>query len=224
VFTLPLFRWLNSEAGTRMLARLGQWCRRRGGIAILALAFIAVELLLRPFFPQEHDWADFLIRMCFFILGFVLYSNEGITLGVRRDWWVLLTLGTASVAVMLGMYLAELPVFDWADDRSTPWFYLIHSLTTIVAFSYSLVMLFVGKRFLNFTNGLLAYAREAVLPFFMLHQPAIVVVAFFVVQWDAALLLKLVPVVLVSFALAMGAYEGVIHRVRPLRALFGMRL
>ena len=224
VFTLPLFRWLNSEAGTRVLARLGQVCRRRGGIAFLALALIAVELLLRPFFPQEHDWADFLFRMCFYILGFVLYSNEGITLGVRRDWWVLLTLGTASVMAMLGMYLAELPVFDWAGDRSTPWFYVIHSLTTIVAFSFSLVMLSVGMRFLNSTHRLLAYAQEAVLPFFMLHQPAIVLVAFFVVQSDAALLVKLVTVVLVSFALAMGVYEGVIRRVRPLRMLFGMRV
>ncbi len=125
---------------------------------------------------------------------------------------------------MLGMYLAELPVFDWAGDPSTPWFYVIHSLTTIVAFSYSLVMLSVGMRFLNSAHRLLAYAQEAVLPFFMLHQPAIVLVAFFVVQSDAALPVKLVTVVLVSFALAMGVYEGMIRRVRPLRVLFGMRV
>jgi len=62
-----------------------------------------------------------------------------------------------------------------------------------------------------------------VLPFFVLHQPAIVVVAFFVVQWPMALLPKLVIVLAASFALALGLYEGLIRRVRPLRLLFGMR-
>jgi surface polysaccharide O-acyltransferase-like enzyme len=222
VITLPLFRWLLSEAGARLRTGLAQWCRRRGGIAWFVLAFIPVELVLRPFFPQEHDWADFLFRMCFFILGYVLYSDPDITQAVRRDWGVLLTLGTACVAAMLGMYLADLPVFDWAGDPSTPWFYLIHSLTTIVAVSYSLVMVFVGMRFLNVTNRLLVYSQEAVLPFFMLHQPAIVVIAFFVVQWNAGIPLKLVTVLVSSFAVALGLYELAIRRISFLRVVFGM--
>jgi hypothetical protein len=145
--------------------------------------------------------------MCFFILGFVLYSSEDIARAVRRDWWVLSTLGTACVAALLGMYLADLPVFEWSGDPSTPWFYLIHSATTIIAYSYSLVMLFVGMRFLNFTNRLLVYSQEAVLPFFMLHQPAIVVIAFFVVQWNAGIPLKLVTVLVTSFVVSLGLYE-----------------
>ena len=223
VFTLPLFRWLLTDAGLRVRAALGSLCRRRGGIAVFTLAFIAVELALRPFFPQEHDWADFLFQMCFFILGFVVYSNDDITGAVRRDWWVLATMGTACVAALLGMYLADVPVFDWAGDPSTPGFFLIRGLTTIIAYSYSLVMLFVGMRCLNFRSPLLTYAQEAVLPFFMLHQPAIVVVAFFVVQWPAALLPKLVIVLVAPFCLAMGLYEGLIRHVRPLRVLFGIR-
>jgi len=222
VFTLPLFRWLLSEGGLRVRTAWGSWCRRRGGIAVFVLAFIAVELSLRPFFPQEHDWADFLFRMCFFILGFVVYSSEDLAGAVRRDWWILLALGTACVVALLGTYLADLPVFDWSEDPSTPWYYLIRSATSIIAYSYSLVMLFVGMRFLNFSNRLLAYAQEAVLPFFVLHQPAIIVVAFFVVQWQAALLPKLIIVLTASFALALGLYELLIRRLRPLRLLFGM--
>jgi len=222
VITLPLFRWLMTETGLRVRTALGTLCRRPGGITVLVLAFIAVELALRPFFPREHDWADFLFRMCFFILGFVLYSSEDIAPAVRRDWWVLSTLGTACVAALLGMYLADLPVFEWSGDPSTPWFYLIHSATTIIAYSYSLVMLFVGMRFLNFTNRLLVYSQEAVLPFFMLHQPAIVVIAFFVVQWNAGIPLKLVTVLVTSFVVCLGLYELVIRRVGFLRVVFGM--
>jgi hypothetical protein len=83
-------------------------------------------------------------------------------------------------------------------------------------------MLFVGMRFLDFTNKWLKYAQEAVLPFFIVHQPAIIVIAFFVVQWNVGILPKLITVVLSSFVVSVGLYELIIRRIRPLRLLFGM--
>ena len=66
------------------------------------------------------------------------------------------------------------------------------------------------------------YGQEAALPFFVLHQPAIVVVAFFVVQWNVGILPKLLTVVVSSFLVAIGLYELLVRRIRPLRTLFGM--
>ncbi len=77
-------------------------------------------------------------------------------------------------------------------------------------------------RYLDFSNGWLQYGQEAVLPFFMLHQPVIMIIAFFVVQWDAGIPVKLPAVLLGSFAATIGLYELVIRRIGPLRALFGM--
>jgi glucan biosynthesis protein C len=77
---------------------------------------------------------------------------------------------------------------------------------------------------LDFTNKWLRYAQEAVLPFFILHQPAIVVLAFFVVQWEASIAVKLPIVVLGSFVISLGLYEALIRRVGPIRALFGMKV
>ena len=83
-------------------------------------------------------------------------------------------------------------------------------------------MLFVGMRFLDFTNRWLRYGQEAALPFFVLHQPAIVVIAFFVVQWNVGILPKLLTVVVSSFVVSAGLYELLIRRIRPLQILFGM--
>ena len=93
---------------------------------------------------------------------------------------------------------------------------------TIIALTYTLTMFFVGMRFLDFTNQWLTYAQEAVLPFFILHQPVIVVIAFYVVQWQAGILPKMVTVVASSFIVTMGLYELLIRRVAPLRMLLGM--
>jgi fucose 4-O-acetylase-like acetyltransferase len=222
LITLPLFRWLKGEGGQRFMARLGAFCERRGGLMVSIVPLVVLQFCLRPFFPQEHDWADFLFRMAFFVLGYLVYANERITAAVRRDGWLLLAVGTGIVAVLLGMYLADLPVMDWSEDRSLPQYYLILALITGVALCYTLTMLSIGMRFLDFTNRWLRYGQEAALPFFVLHQPAIVAIGFFVVQWDLGILPKLLILVATSFSLSLGLYELVIRRVRPLRALFGM--
>jgi hypothetical protein len=51
----------------------------------------------------------------------------------------------------------------------------------------------------------------------------IIVIAFFVVQWDAGILVKLPVVVLSSFAVSIGLYEMIIKRIQPLRLAFGMK-
>jgi hypothetical protein len=78
-------------------------------------------------------------------------------------------------------------------------------------------------RFLDFTNRWLHYGQEAILPFFVFHQPVIIVISYFVVQWETAILPKLLVIVLASFVATIGIYELVIHPFEPLRILFGMK-
>jgi hypothetical protein len=78
-------------------------------------------------------------------------------------------------------------------------------------------------RFLDYTNRWLHYGQDAILPFFVFHQPLIMVVAFYVVQWDAGIVPKLLVVVPVSFLLTIGVYELAIRPFEPMRALFGMK-
>lgn len=78
-------------------------------------------------------------------------------------------------------------------------------------------------RFLNFSNWVLKYGQEAIVPFFVVHQPVIIVIAYFVVQWNAALIPKLLVVVIGSFAASLLLYQLVIRRVGVLRVAFGMK-
>jgi peptidoglycan/LPS O-acetylase OafA/YrhL len=115
------------------------------------------------------------------------------------------------------------PVYDWIGSPGTPMFYLTWTLYGINSWSWTMVMFYVGMRFLDFTNDRLKYAREASYPFFMVHQPVIIFVAFYAVQWDIGILVKFLVVVLGSFALSLGVYELLIRRINPVRVLFGMK-
>ena len=61
------------------------------------------------------------------------------------------------------------------------------------------------------------------MPFYLLHQPVIIVLAFFVVQWQTGITLKLLVVVIGSFLVTLGLIELLIRPFKPIRMLFGMK-
>jgi glucan biosynthesis protein C len=223
LITLPLLTWLKTGTGQRLISWMARLSVHRGGILLFIIPLALVNSLLIPPFPKEHDWADFIYLMSFFILGFILFGDRRFVGTIRRDWWLLLTVATAVVLGLVGMYAAGMPVVIWGETPGIPQFYSLQFLASAVALCYSLTMLFVGMRFLDFSSKWLRYSQEAVLPFFVIHQPVIIVISFFVVQWNAGISIKLPVVVLSSFAVSIGLYELVIRRIRLLRTLFGMK-
>jgi glucan biosynthesis protein C len=223
LITLPFFLWLKKKPGLNFLSSMAKLCEHRGGILLFVIPLAVIKLLLVPFFPLEHDWADFIFQMCFFALGYILLADERFTIAIRRDWWILLTVPTLIVLGLLGMYLANIPVLTWSETPGIPQFQLLQLFASIIAVCYSLTMLFVGMHFLDFSNRWLRYGQEAALPFFVLHQPVIIVIAFFVVQWNAGISIKLPVVVLSSFAVTIGLYELIVQRIHLLRLAFGMK-
>lgn len=67
------------------------------------------------------------------------------------------------------------------------------------------------------------HANEAVLPFYILHEPVIVAAAWVIVRWDAPILAKYLTLVIVSFAITLGLYEALVRPFRVTRILFGMK-
>jgi peptidoglycan/LPS O-acetylase OafA/YrhL len=68
-----------------------------------------------------------------------------------------------------------------------------------------------------------AYLTVAALPLYVLHQPIVVAVAYFVVRWDAPMIVKYLAIVAASLALTLLAYDLLVRRTPVSRALFGMR-
>jgi hypothetical protein len=199
-------------------------CKRRGGILVFIIPLLLIQFCLQPLNLPQHDWQDFIYLLAFFILGYILFADESITRAVRRDGWLFLGIGAAIVLVMVGAYALGLPLLDWGQDPSSLQFYVLLSLTTPMALCFSVGMLFIGMRFLDFTNKVLRYGQEAALPFFVLHQPVIIVIAFFIVQWNAGIWIKLPIVLLGSFLVTITLYELVVRRIRLFRLLFGIKV
>jgi hypothetical protein len=93
----------------------------------------------------------------------------------------------------------------------------------LYVWSWLLVVLYVGLRYLNFPHPIETYARESVLPFYVLHHPVVVTVAAFVVTWPLGVWPKFFLIVFISFTLVLTIYEFGIRRVNFMRLLFGLK-
>ena len=222
LLALPLFRWLEEESGQRFTSRSARLCERRGGILLYILPLLVVRLSLQPFFPEEHNWADFFFLLSFFILGYLLFADRRFTQAVRRDWPITLAVGIVAFLLFAAITLSMGDIDIEATPRTLldfTWWGLI----TVCSWCWTTFMLFVGMRFLDLKSQWVQYGQQAILPFYAVHQPAIVVIAYFVVQWNTGLLPKMLVVVLGGFIVSLGFYELLVRRVAPLRAMFGMK-
>ena len=107
------------------------------------------------------------------------------------------------------------------EEMYDTWFF---NLRGFCAWSWVLTLLGMGSRLLNSNNRILGYANEAVLPFYILHQPIILVIGFFVVQWNLGIAVKYLIIAPTSFIAILAVYDVLVRRVNVMRFLFGVRL
>jgi hypothetical protein len=67
------------------------------------------------------------------------------------------------------------------------------------------------------------YANEAVLPFYVLHEPVIAAAALLIVRWSAPTFGKYVVLVILSLSGTLILYEVLVRRFMITRVLFGMK-
>lgn len=222
LIALPVFTWLNQDSGKRFvdtIARLAKW---RGSLLVFVIPLILTRFILQPFFPEYSGWSDFFFLLVFFISGYILVIDERFVQAISRDKLLYLILGIICTLFFFSVAAGVL-VEDWMVSPGTPLFYLSWALHGINSWCWTMVILYVGMRFLDNTNKWLQYGREARYPFFIVHQPVIIFIAFYAVQWEVNLLIKLLVVVIGSFALTLGIYELLVRRINPVRTLFGLK-
>ncbi len=222
ILALPVFGWLRSEPGARLLGRLADLCRRPGALLLFFVPLAVVRLALHPFSPEEHGWADFFVQFSFFVLGFVLFSERGFQDVILRDGFLHLAVGVVAAAAAMGIAVST-GTLDLQAPPRTALDVLFWTLISLDAWAWTLYFLHLGMRHLDRSGPALRYGQQAVLPFFVFHQPVIMILAYFAVQWQVSLTVKLLFVVLGSFAVSLGIYELLISRAGVLRLAFGVK-
>lgn len=224
VMAVPVFEWFERDSGQAFVSRLAALADRRGGLLAFVIPLTLVRIAIQPFFPQEHGWLDFTYSFVFFVMGYVIYSDDRFLPAIRRDRWLLLGCGLTGIAGGGAMgAIAGDELFEWTSSFTMPWSPVVMLTFALTAWGLALFVLDVARAHWNTPGRVLAYGNESIMPFYLLHQPVIIVIAYYVVQWDAGLLTKMAVIVGGSFVATMALYEVLIRRVAPMRTLLGMK-
>ncbi|MFF0447615.1 acyltransferase family protein [Streptomyces sp. NPDC004609] len=233
LLALPVYAFRGGGAA-RLRARAAEAVTRRGVVLLPALpiALISAVLGLEESYGGWSRWAYLL----FFVCGFALAADDRFRAAMRRE---------APLAAGIGgvLFLAALPGFLTQDDpftAMTPLAVTARTLFGLTGWLWLVAILgLLDRRLLARRSSpapasppagersgrrrVYAYLAAAVLPFYVLHQPVVVAVAYGVVGWDWPMLPKYLVIVAFSLILTTAAYELLVRRTRVTRFLFGMR-
>ena len=99
----------------------------------------------------------------------------------------------------------------------------VFGLFGLSSWFWILAFLGFGFKYLTRSRPVLAYANEAVLPFYILHQTVLLCVGYYVTTWAIPDPAKLLIISLSSLAIIGVVYEFLVRRINVLRLLFGMK-
>jgi glucan biosynthesis protein C len=222
--SLPLLRYLKSAHGQRWVTRLAGSCDGRGGIFLFVIPLSLALIGLRGLFEAQRSWADLVWYALFFVIGFILAADKRFTSAVKRHGWICLALWLVGYFCGIGLLVLVLGYDPFPGREPVSLMYVLFQiLWSISSWSAVVFVLSIGAKYLNTNHKLVACANEAVLPFYLLHQTAILFVGFFVIRWNIGFLPKLLIVTAISFPLIFIIYELLVRRFNAVRFLFGIK-
>ena len=216
----PFLNFFRSGQFDLFIGKLGKIISKRLGANIFLVPLLLSQLLLRPFFPGNtsalvNDWAAVSYYIIFFLSGFILLSNKNMTESIRKQKQLFLI-----ETIIASAMLVTIPYMVNSEKAGN---LIWDMLEPFVALSCGITAIGYAKQYLNTNNKLRKLANEAVYPFYLLHQPIIVVVGYFMVQWEIAIIWKVILITLTSFTLTVSIYWFLIRPFNVLRVIFGLK-
>jgi hypothetical protein len=211
---LPLFVYLKRDRVKESLSKL-TFFDRPGAIFLLAIPLALLGMLV----GEEGIGARMLggwsavLYLAFFAYGYLLLAIPSLGRAAQKHGIPALIGGVLITAVGVPLVMNDIDIG------------LIPGETLRAFNSWFWVLAIIGlcARYLDLENRFSKYANEAVLPFYMLHQPVIILVVWLLLSWDAGPILKYLAVLVIGFPSIAILYEFGIRRFNVVRFLFGLK-
>jgi peptidoglycan/LPS O-acetylase OafA/YrhL len=202
----------------RRLVAAGFAARVGGGWAWLPLLVLAAsEAALRGRWPGLQnlydDWANVALYSTLFVTGFVMARQPAFEAAVHREGARLGLTGLAAAALLMlgGARVVALP--DWAR----------HAASGVAAWGIASGLLTFGVRRLRRGGAVFRWLRDSSFPVYVLHSPAIVLVAHFAVRTGWSIPVESAVILAGSLALTLLVYELGVRNLAPLRFVFSLK-
>lgn len=216
----PFLSYFRSEKFTDFKEKKIVFFEKPLALNIFLIPLITSQALLREFYPDEthalyNDWAYFVYYILFFIAGIFFITNKNLVKAIekqRRYYLIETIIATVFLFSISSFFINEI-LMDW-----------LYGITEIViGWSCSIAVLGYSKRYLSKDSKWRKLLNEGIYPFYLLHQPVIIVVGYFLKSLEMTIVLKMMLVTTVSCLISISIYWFLIKPSNFLRIIFGMK-
>ena len=223
LITAPLFCHLRRSSEVRWLARLDRSLAHPASFLLLpALPFALSQVALRGRFPETLNFVtDFSYHaqlLLSYVYGFLIGARPALRQRIDQHWLVATPFAVAG--------LGWLAWFIFTRDGLLPTPYSADYLITWSVFgllSWICLVAFLGaaRELIRAPHRFLTYTSDVVLPFYVVHQTVLAVLAFSVVEMSIGLSVKYALLVGLSIAVTAVLVEAA-RLTRLTRYAFGL--
>ncbi len=235
LIALPLFIKLKSDNGKQRISRIASSVENGRKVFFLAIPLIIVNICLRWIFPDSHnfifDWAAILHFLLIFIFGFLMVADSRFEDSVARNKRLALFFG-----IIIAIFTLTFDALIYLNSNSALivnignnfavliTIYIIGTgLWSFCVWCWLIAFLGYGRKYLNKQNSFIKHFSEIALPFYILHQTIIIIVGFYVVQWEINILVKYLVITTAALFITLIICE-VIKTNKITRFMFGMKV
>lgn len=191
------------------------WLANKAGVVGLYLLPLIPLITVSMLLPEDRGAIGF----TFLLYGYLIGWNLALWNQIKQHRRIFLSIAVASyIAILCAYFIVWLnPVLKamwWAE-----WLGLV---AVFNAWSGVLALLGFAAVYLNKPSAKLRYLNDAVLPYYILHQTLIIVLAFVLSPLQLGPVFEPLIIILATFACCIVSYE-IIRRVALLRPLFGLK-
>lgn len=199
--------------------------RKRQSAEMRSFTWKHYFLLLLPFFVLAVALNGFVnvggwglcVYLCLYLYGSSFFKTDRARNFIKNNG---VTTGILAIVSSIGFVVWGLYGFPANGTLAS----LFFTLTRVFnVWNWLLFIFYLGEKYLMRSNRVLKYTSAASMPFYVIHQPVIVTLAFLLYTLDWAVPVKLVLLVPSAFLIIMVLYHFLIQRFDWLRVLFGMR-
>jgi len=220
IVAIPCIKWLRSEKSKGLFTFIDKLSQKKGGLLLLAFPILVSQMILRPYWPESthafaNDWAYMMLYFLFFIYGYIFAKSKPMYQNIIKQRYINLL---ASVVVTMFMYKA----FDLiGDDYWADYFYGFNAI--LLAWFMGMTALGFCGRYMNFDSPFRKKANEAIYPFYLLHQPIILLIGFYMKDMDMQIGIKALLLCGTSFFMTVLIYLTLVRPFNFMRVVFGLK-
>lgn len=217
IITLPLLKYLLKNR--KIVDSFNDHLMKKYNLFLPMVFIILVEVLLRPYFPGYqnliNDWANFIVYLSFFILGFFVSQSINIFNKIRYLFKYFITISIISTILYIFIHYNNLDQI-WENK------FILPILKGFAEYSWVMVLITISKNYLNFNNKILKELSKSSFGLYIFHYSILTIINAHLLPITMNHFFKFLISILLTYLIYFIFYKLIITKIKPLRFLCGI--